>query len=109
MAKKLNSGIVNLLAALVAVLGLGGGISASAWAANIGHASGNGAQSEEERACALALKANTIPALEAFLKKYPLTNGPSVCGALALNALSNFGGGGGGHGTPGGGGGQYGG
>jgi len=116
MANKLKSGVVNLLVALVAVVGFGGGISASASAKNIGLSSGQeckpgvGLQSEEECACAAALKANTIPALEAFLRKYPLGEGPSACGALALNALSNFGGeGGGGGGHGGSGGGQYGG
>jgi hypothetical protein len=102
MANKLKSSVVNLLIALVAVAGFGGGFSVSASAKNVDLASrrecipSNGSQSEEECACAAALKANTIPALEAFLKNYPLGDKPSACGALALNALSSFGGGGGG-------------
>jgi hypothetical protein len=114
MAKNLKSGVVNLLIALVAVAGFGGVHAASAAQRSAGFASGpeckpgNGLQTEEECACAAALKANSIPALEAFLRKYPLGHGPSACGALALNALSNFSGGGGGGGISGGGGGQYG-
>ena len=110
MTKKLKVGAVNLLVALVAFVGFGGGLT-TASAATTGFAAGseckpgNGTQSEEECACAAALKANTIPALEAFLRKYPLGHNPSVCGALALNALSSFSGGGfsgGGGGSPGG-------
>ncbi len=45
---------------------------------------------EEQRACEAALQANTIEALEAYLKKYPFGN--SACRALALNAAANLGG-----------------
>ena len=103
MTKKLKASAVNLLVALVAFVGFGGGLT-TASAATAGFAAGseckpgNGTQSEEECACAAALKANTIPALEAFLRKYPLGRNPSVCGALALNALSSFSGSSGGGG-----------
>jgi hypothetical protein len=49
------------------------------------------ALTEEEVACMLALKANTIPALEDFLRRFP--PGPdegSSCVALALAALLQF-------------------
>lgn len=101
MTKELKSRMATLLVALVSIAGFGGGLPASASPKTGGFASGlvckpgSGLQSEEECACAAALRANTIPALEAFLRKYPLGKGPSACSALALNALSNFSGGGG--------------
>lgn len=46
---------------------------------------------EEECACMLALEANTVSALEAFLAKYPPRGGESnACTALALQALAQF-------------------
>lgn len=56
---------------------------------------------EEELACKRALMANTVEALEDFLRKY--RRGNSTCHALALNALGDAGGreGGGGRGNNG--------
>ena len=102
MSKSLRFSLVKLLAGLVTVAGFGWVPLASAAPNGVNSASvleckpGIGHQSEEECACAAALKANSIPALEAFLRKYPLGKNPSACSALALNALSSFGGGGGG-------------
>lgn len=46
---------------------------------------------EEECACMLALEANTVSALEAFLAKYPPRRGEAnACTALALQALGQF-------------------
>lgn len=48
--------------------------------------------SAEECACEDALKANTIEALEEFLRKYPpgMNGEGSACTALALAALNDF-------------------
>jgi hypothetical protein len=48
--------------------------------------------SEIERACERALRANTIEALEAFLRKYPADKyrNDVACYALALGALNEF-------------------
>lgn len=48
--------------------------------------------SAEECACALALQAGTIDALEAFLRQYPPSEDGEVnaCSALALEALNQF-------------------
>ena len=45
----------------------------------------------EEECCQLALKKNTIEALEEFLRKYPLGRSNSACSALATTALTAFG------------------
>ena|SRR5687768_4910928 len=48
--------------------------------------------SDEECACMLALEANTIQALEDFLRQYPpgSSGEVSACTALALEALNRF-------------------
>jgi hypothetical protein len=50
------------------------------------------ALTEEEVACILALKSNTIPALEDFLRRFPPDRPDEVssCVALALAALLQF-------------------
>lgn len=48
-------------------------------------------QSEEECACDSALKANTIEALEEFIRRYPPGRaGATACTAVALEALAKF-------------------
>jgi hypothetical protein len=79
----------NLILTLFGVLGLGGGLSGS----YVAEAATTSSSQSEALACQAALKANTIVALEDFLRKYPLGVRPSACGALAFNALSNFTGG----------------
>lgn len=48
---------------------------------------------EIEKACERALRANTIDALEDFLRKYPAKKyrNQAACYALALDALGNYG------------------
>ena len=94
MGRKLNSSARNLLIALLGILGLGGGltVSRSAQAADMDFSavSYQCDPREEQCACEEALKKNTIEALEEFLRKYPPGRKPSACGALALNALTQF-------------------
>ena len=48
-------------------------------------------QSEEECACEAALKANTIEALEEFIRRYPPgRSDATACTALAMTALVQF-------------------
>ena len=122
MAKKFRSSARTLLMVLPTVLsqiiawpgvlGVSGGLiaSGSAQAADVDFSQRRCDPIDEQCACEAALKENTIQALEEFLRKYPPGKKPSACGALALNALSQFacndgrgsnncGNGGGGYGT----------
>jgi hypothetical protein len=76
-----------LFLVLASVIGVGGGFGVSQSQAQI---TGQGTSRDEERACELALKKNTIVAIEEFLRRYPLGDRPSACGALAFNALQDF-------------------
>ena len=71
---------------VLGVLGLGGGLGVSQSEAA---ANGQNQAQNEVIDCKIALKKNTIVALEEFLRKYPLSNS-SACGALAFNALQTF-------------------
>ena len=104
MGKKLSSSartlfmvlptVLGQIIALPGILGLGGGLiaSSSAQAADLDYSvvTYQCNPRDEQCACEEALKENTIQALEEFLRKYPLGQKPSACGALALNALSKF-------------------
>ena len=81
--------VLSQIIAWPGVLGVGGGLmmSSSAQAAD---SQKQCDPIDEQCACEAALKENTIQALEEFLRKYPPGQKPSACGALALNALSNF-------------------
>jgi hypothetical protein len=72
----------SLLVSLLGVFGVGvAGVAPS-------HASLFHQELTEEQQCEIALRKNTIEALEEFLRKFP--DSRSACRALALNALENF-------------------
>lgn len=79
--------IVHYLFAILGSLGVG---------ATVSHGTATAApfktfaemQKEAELACELALKENTIEALEEYLRKYPFAN--TACRTLALDALGQF-------------------
>ena len=84
--------VLSQIIAWPGVLGVSGGLiaSGSAQAADLDFSQNRCDPVDEQCACEAALKENTIQALEEFLRKYPPGPKPSACGALALNALSNF-------------------
>jgi len=98
MGKKIGVSSRSLMIALLGLVGFGGGLSVAqhAQAADLDFASiakqcsPQDVMSDEQCACDAALKENTIPALEEFLRKYPAGRRGSACSALALQALSQF-------------------
>src|SRR4051794_19185065 len=87
--------IRSLLVSLLGVFGVGAASVAQADTSPV-HRTG---ELSEEQQCEIALRKNTIEALEEFLRKYP-ADSRSACRALALNALDNFAPGGSGPSNP---------
>jgi len=101
MKNRVRFSLVNLLVGTVALAGFGSlPTAANAKVQEMNMCLPGNGKTQEECDCEAALKTNTIQALEAFLRKYPLNGKPSVCGAMAFNALTKFDGGGGGYRPP---------
>jgi hypothetical protein len=97
MAKKFRARTLlvvlsTVLSQIIAWPSVSGGLiaSGSAQASDVDFSQQRCDPIDEQCACEAALKENTIQALEEFLRKFPPGRKPSACGALALNALSEF-------------------